>query len=148
MFITSMLLITSNISHRPLVQRKLRFRLWLPPVEDRAGERQPPCHDLHRLDVAVDERAVTAKAYGRLTGGSTTSEEVENLVAGAGVDLHDPVQDPERFLRRIARPLLPVRGNDCVPPNVSGRLALGGLLLSYKPRGHVGDAVHLVEVER
>jgi len=140
--------VSNRLGHSPLVRRKLRLFVWLPPVEDRAGERQPTCHDVHRLDVVVDERAMTAEAHGRLPGGSTTSEEVENLVARAGVDLHDPVQDPERLLRRVASPLLPVRGDDCVPPNVSWRLAPGGLLLSNKPRGHVGDAVHLVEVER
>ncbi len=86
-------------------------------------------------------------AGGGEAGGAAAGEEVEDAVAGVGVDADDAVEDAEGLLGGVAGLLLAGGRDDGVPPDVGGGLAAGALGRADELGGHVGDAVAGVEVE-
>src|SRR5215831_14840376 len=63
---------------------------------------QPLLHDFDSLRTFVDEQKVAAVFGGGFAGGSAAGEEVEDSVAGVGMDLYDAFEDAERLLGGVA----------------------------------------------
>ena len=111
------------------------------------GEGKARAHELDGFEAAVDEQEAAPEIGRGDAGGSTAGEEVEDEVAGAGVDAHDALEELERLLRRVAGLLAAVGGDDGDPPDVGGNFAAGGLLGADEAGRHVGDPIDGVEVE-
>jgi hypothetical protein len=114
-------------------------------VEGDAGEaREAAAHHGDGLRVVIDEDRAASKLDGGGAGGPAAGEEVEDAVAGVGVDADDPPEDGEGLLGGVAGPLLAAGADDGVPPGIGGGLAAAGLLRADQPRGQVRDPVDVV----
>src|SRR5512144_2994070 len=106
-----------------LARRGFRART-LPTCPDDPGSREaePRSHDLHGLPAPVDEYVLPPIAHRRLPEAPAPREEIEQPISRLRMRPHDPLEDPERLLRREPGPLPPARRHDRVPPRVRRRL--------------------------
>src|SRR5579862_7070205 len=102
-------------------------------------------HDAHSLRTTVNQTYMSTASVGCIAERASPGKEVEQRVSGMRVHLYDAFQDPEWFLRRIARLLLPCRANDRMPPCIRRRLSSGSFFLANEAGCHVRDSVSLVE---
>ena len=106
---------------------------------------QATLHHLHRFRIIVNQRELAAFQTRGFAQGAAAGEEVQQVIAGVGMNADDATDDGQGFLSGVAGLLF--AGDNGVPPHVGGRLAAGGLFGADQAGRHVGDAVHGVVVE-
>ena len=137
---------------RPLTSLRMTHLGWWaarPPLSDQGtlDILKPTVHEFAGFRTFIDEQEVAAVASGGHASGPAAGEEVEDRVAGVGVDADDAFQDAEGLLRGVAGFFFAGWGDDGVPPDVGGGLAAGGFFGADERGGHVGNAVRGREVE-
>ena len=95
-------------------------------------------HDSDGFGVVIDERKVAALLVGGFAESAAAGEEVQDAVAGVGMDADDAAEYMQRLLGSVTRLLL--AGDDGVPPNVGWGLAAGGFLRPDEPGSQVGES--------
>ncbi len=102
--------------------------------DKRAETREPPAHDLECVLVVVNKKKRAAQFRRRFARCAAPGEEIEHAISGVRVDAYDPLQQRKRFLCRVAGLRFAGGAHYRHPPDVGGRLAAGGFVMSGQSR--------------